>query len=125
MKQEFIKFLNVLMEANPELVEKYMTEELEAYIKTLTSEAPVKEKIMTEKGKMILQYMQDNMTTHTWKARDIADGLGITSRGVSGSMRKLAADNFVERIGENPIIYMLTDKGKTFDLSTITLTEED
>ena len=68
--------------------------------------------LFTENGKLILKYLQDNISTQTWKARDIAEGLFISSRGVSGAMRKLVTDGFVEKIGQEPAVYMLTDKGK-------------
>ena len=58
-----------------------------------------------------------------WKAKDIAERMGISSRGVSGAMRKLVSDGFCEKIGENPIVYKLTEKGKNFNLNEIELNE--
>ena len=49
-----------------------------------------------------------------WKARDIAEGLFIGSRAVSGAIRKLVTDGFVEKIGQNPATYTLTVKGKNY-----------
>ena len=46
-----------------------------------------------------------------WKARDIAEGLFISSRAVSGAMRKLVTDGFVEKVGQDPVIYSITEKG--------------
>ena len=48
------------------------------------------------------------------KARDIAEDLFISSRGVSGVLRKLVNDGFVEKMGESPVIYSITEKGKNF-----------
>ena len=31
---------------------------------------------------------------------------------VSGSIRKLVADGFVEKLGDEPVIYGITEKGK-------------
>ena len=63
---------------------------------------------------MILRFLQENTEKNMYKARDIADSLCISSRGVSGSMRKLVADNFVEKLGDSPAIYSITEKGKNF-----------
>ena len=43
--------------------------------------------------------------------------MNITSRTASGAMRKLVTDGYVEKMGENPVVYSLTDKGITIDLS--------
>lgn len=67
----------------------------------------------TDNGKRILQYMRDNKETYNnlFKAKDIGEGMGISSRTVSGAMRKLTNDAFVEKIGESPICYSLTQSG--------------
>lgn len=71
---------------------------------------------ITEAGLEILSYMQEVATT-TMKAKDIADGMGLPSRKVSGSIRKLVTDGFVEKFGSSPVIYSLTAKGKEFDIA--------
>ena len=67
----------------------------------------------TENGKLILKYMQDNKDTYNnlFKAKDIGEGLGISSRTASGGMRKLVTDGYVEKVGTAPIVYSLTTKG--------------
>ena len=40
--------------------------------------------------------------------------MGISSRGASGTMRKLVNDGFCEKIGQDPVIYSLTEKGKNY-----------
>ena len=50
------------------------------------------------------------------KARDIAEGLFISSRAVSGAMRKLVTDGFVEKIGKDPTIYTITETGKNITI---------
>ena len=47
-----------------------------------------------------------------WKAKDIAEELFVNSRKVSGAMRKLVNDGFVEKLGKEPVVYELTEKGK-------------
>lgn len=112
MKQEFIDFLNALMEAAPDVAAN-MTPNVKAYIESLFDTKNDKP-ILTDNGKQILVYMQEHIDTPTMKAKDIADGLFINSRGVSGALRKLVNDGFCDKIGENPVIYSLTEKGKNF-----------
>lgn len=68
----------------------------------------------TDNGKLILQYLKDNeqATQNMFKSREVAEGIFISSKSVSGSMRKLVNDGFVEKIGQDPIIYALTDAGR-------------
>ena len=114
MKQEFIDFLNALMAAAPDVVASHMTDNVKAYIDALTDTKNDKP-ILTDNGKLILDYMQKNcQETPMWKARDIAESLFINSRGVSGSMRKLVSDGFCEKVGQDPVVYALTEKGKNF-----------
>ncbi len=57
--------------------------------------------------------MQETVDSHPeQKAKDIAEGLMMSSRRVSGSIRKLVTDGYVEKIGQDPVIYALTEKGK-------------
>ena len=59
--------------------------------------------------------MKDNLDIEMFKAKDIADGIGISSRTVSGAMRKLVTDGFVEKeIGPRSCIYAITEKGKKY-----------
>lgn len=113
MKQEFIDFLNALMAAAPEVANEKMTPNIKAYIDTLMDTKNDKP-VLTDNGKQILVYMQEHTDTPMWKARDIAEGLFISSRGVSGALRKLVNDGFCEKMGESPVVYSLTNKGKEF-----------
>ena len=113
MKQEFIDFLNALMEAAPDVANEKMTPNVKAYIETLTDTKNDKP-ILTDNGKQILMYMQEHSDVSMMKAREIAEGLFISSRGVSGALRKLVTDGFCEKMGESPVVYMLTEKGKNF-----------
>ena len=112
MKQEFIDFLNALIAAAPEVAEEKMTENVKAYIDALTDKKAEKP-ALTDNGKMVLKYLQ-NAEPGLYKAKDIADGLFVASRNVSGAMRKLVADQFVEKMGESPVLYSITEKGKEF-----------
>jgi len=112
MTREFLDFVNKLIEANPELAESLMTNNVKNYLAVLADE---KEKpVLTEKGAELLQYIQDNLSDVPFKSADLATGMGISSRGVSGTLRKLVSDGFCDKTGKDPIIYELTEKGKNF-----------
>ena len=68
--------------------------------------------LFTDNGKLIVNFMKEHQDTPAWKARDIAEGLFISSRAVSGAMRKLVNDGFIEKVGQDPTIYSLTENGK-------------
>lgn len=67
----------------------------------------------TENGRLVLDYMQKEKGTYNnlFKAKEIGEGLGISSRTASGAMRKLVTDGYVEKVGENPVVYSLTKLG--------------
>lgn len=115
MKQEFLNFLAALMEAAPEVVEQMMTESIQTYIDALSSSEATSKVEITDNGKLILKYLQENEKS-ALKAREIAEGLFISSRSVSGSIRKLVSDGFVEKIGNSPAIYTITEKGKNYKI---------
>lgn len=111
VKQEFIKFVNdVFDEFN--INEESMPENVKLYWEAFCKDDDIEKPLFTDNGKLILQHMQDHQQTIMWKARDIAEELFISSRAVSGAMRKLVTDGFVEKVGQNPVIYTLTENGK-------------
>lgn len=112
MKQDFLNFLEALMKQSPEFVEANMTEDIQAFINSI-KDSEINRPEITDNGKVILKFLQD-AEEKTFKARDIAEGLAISSRSVSGTMRKLVSDGFCEKIGKDPAIYALTEKGKKF-----------
>ena len=114
MKQEFMNFLNALMEAAPEVANEKMTDNVKAYIETITSSKNDKPEI-TDNGKVILDYMQKS-NVPMFKARDIAEGLFMSSRSISGSLRKMVNDGFCEKVGTDPVVYTLTEKGKNYKI---------
>lgn len=70
--------------------------------------------VITEKGIAILNCMKINAETYNnvFKSKDLGDLLNMTPRSVSGSMKKLITEGFVEKIGTAPVCYAITDKGK-------------
>lgn len=112
-KQEFINYVEEnLMSINYDLV----PENVKIYWENLKKKEDKEKPLFTENGKKILTFLRDNSETNAWKARDIAEGLFISSRTVSGSIRKLVNDGFVEKIGKDPVVYTITDLGKTIEI---------
>ena len=110
-KKEFIEFIDKnLMDSNvvvPAEIADYW-----ASFKGKEEEKP----LFTDNGKLILKYLQDNPDVSMFKAKDVGEGLYISSRAVSGAMRKLVTDGYVEKIGQNPVVYALTEKGKNIEI---------
>lgn len=111
-KEEFVKYVEEMMENNSVV----MTENARLYWEAFKGITEEDKPMFTENGKLILQHLQKNQSTPMWKARDIAEGLFISSRAVSGAIRKLVTDGFVEKVGQDPVIYSLTEKGKTVEI---------
>lgn len=73
---------------------------------------------VTENGRKIIQTMRDNEKAYlgVFTSKQIGEILFMPARSVSGAMRKLIAEQYVEKKSVNPIAYALTDKGKTLQL---------
>ena len=112
---EFLDFFNYLVKNCKEPVT--LSDDVNEVLEMLKAqETSLDNKpIFTESGFQILEYLQ-SIDSKNLKAKDIADGMGISSRKVSGAMRKLVSDGFVDKFGQNPVIYSLTEKGKSFDI---------
>ena len=109
--EEFLNYFDYLRQK----VNEQMPENIEEYYNLLRSQKIVEKPILTDIGTDILQYLQ-TQDIKPIKAKEIADGLGISSRKVSGAMRKLVTDSFVEKFGANPVVYALTNKKKNFNI---------
>lgn len=119
MKQEFIDFIEALMKAAPDVAEELMTDDVKAYFEALKQTDGGDKPELTDNGKLVLKGMQ-KMTADggkTFTAKGIGDELFISSRTVSGACRKLVTDGFVEKIGQNPVSYTLTEKGKNYKIN--------
>lgn len=71
---------------------------------------------ITENGVKILTWMCTNKEnlSNVFTSREIAEGLFTSGRSVSGAMRKLTSDGYVQKVGQNPVQYSLTEQGKQF-----------
>ena len=107
------KFLEEVLALTGDAPEKVFTPDALDYWNGLNATGDKEKPAFTENGKLVLKFMQDNKDSYNnlFKAKDIGEGLGISSRTASGAMRKLVTDGYVEKVGENPIVYSLTSKG--------------
>lgn len=107
LKQDFISYVESNFNNNP------MPENLTEYWEKFKNNSTNKEKAQfTENGKAILIFLKEHQDTQTWKSKDIAEEMFISSRTVSGAIRKLVSDGYVDKVGQDPVIYTLTEKGK-------------
>jgi DNA-binding MarR family transcriptional regulator len=114
-KQDFIEFVKHLMEGTG--LENDMPDSVKEFWDALKeTDSAETARPLTENGEKILTYLQEHQNINRWKSRDIAEGLCISSRTASGAMRKLVTDGYLEKLGKDPIIYILTEKGKTFNI---------
>ena len=119
-KETFIKVINYIFEEDTlHLDELYTEEEWKAaldFFKEFKEGKVKNSKEMTENGRKSLIWMQENLESmnNTFTSKEIAEGLFTSGRSVSGSMRKLVNDGYVEKIGTNPVQYALTKKGMNY-----------
>lgn len=73
------------------------------------------ENILTDTGKKILKTMYANRGAYLniFSSKQLGELLFMSARSISGSMRKLVSEEYVEKTGTNPVIYKLTEKGTT------------
>lgn len=111
-KTEFINYVEALIDATSENPIE-MTDNVLAFWTALKGDKDVEKPTFTDNGKMVMKYLQALPSNSPMlKAKDIAEGMLISSRTVSGAMRKLCSDGFVEKIGQDPVMYSLTETGK-------------
>lgn len=115
-KETFIKIIQKEIFDRPDIWSENYPDDFEdakAYFEAFKGGEAKEKPAFTENGKLVLDFMQKNKESfnNLFKAKEIGEGMGITSRTASGAMRKLVADGYVERLGENPVIYGLTEKG--------------
>lgn len=111
-KEKFIDEVKTAIYDTGNDIEEWFSPEALEFWKALqlTDEKQMK---FTENGKKILIFMQEHKDEfdNLFKAKDIGERIEISSRAVSGAIRKLVNDGYVEKIGQNPVIYTLTTLG--------------
>lgn len=112
-RESFLEFFDNLV-AQTQVV---MPSEVQEFYEALKAqaEAEANKPLFTDIGLQILEYLQSTSSKNL-KAKDIADGMVVSSRQVSGAIRKLVSDGYVDKLGSNPVIYKITTKGKEFNI---------
>lgn len=118
-KEAFTKIINYLFEEEHLNLDEFFVEEWSLACDywddfkdgKIRNSGPV-----TENGRKLLKWMQENeeRMSNIFTSRDAAEPLFTSGRAISGIMRKLAADEYVEKVGQNPVQYALTEKGRSF-----------
>ena len=69
--------------------------------------------ILTERGRQVLSFMQNNVGKfyNMFTAKDIGEGTGLPTRTAAGSTKGLIENGYVTSYSNSPVIYSLTDKG--------------
>ncbi|MCF0124565.1 MAG: hypothetical protein HUJ68_02205 [Clostridia bacterium] len=117
-KELFIKMVEAYLKEGNDVLTSTEMEAAIAYFeefkkgKTKTSKGEI-----TEAGKNILKIMIDNIDKEILTAKEIGALGDINSRSISGSIRKLIADGYVEVVDDSdPKKYSLTETGKALTL---------
>ena len=115
-KQKFIDYVEEALFSKVDLTE--IDPDVLSYWEALKGTKDTEKPVFTDNGKLVMEYLkslpEDNPAL---KSREIAEALFVSSRTVSGAMRKLVTDGFVEKIGQDPVMYTLTEQGKNIELN--------
>lgn len=105
---------------------KQFLDELSAFEKDFTPEASAfyhelidnLKQTITDNGIKILKSMRDNEEKYlnVFSSKQLGELLFMPPRSVSGSMKKLLADGYVEKKSQNPVTYELTTLGRETQL---------
>lgn len=117
-KDNFIKMIQNLVDLATEEGQILDADGL-AYFEALKTSKTADKPAFTDNGKLIILHMKEKTdeVNNLFKAKDIAEGIFVSSRSVSGAIRKLVTDGYVEKVGQDPIIYSLTTLGKEVEIS--------
>ena len=117
-KETFIDEITKLLQDNPA---NFLSPDALDYWNGLLASGSTDRPQFTKNGKLILKYIQDNKDNYNnlFKAKEVGEGLSISSRTASGAMRKLVTDGYIEKVGTNPTIYSITSKGLEVNIDNI------
>jgi DNA-binding MarR family transcriptional regulator len=115
-KEKFINYIDEQVFAKIDV--NSIDQDIILYWEALKGKPEAEKPLFTDNGKLILKYLQEEAedTSQMFKAKDIAEGLFISSRAVSGAIRKLVTDGFVDKVGADPVVYSITEKGKNIKI---------
>ena len=108
-KNIFIDTVEELFKAYPMNVPAEAFDFFEDYKKGKSGNA----KKFTDKGIAILKEMRE---VDDWiTAKSLGERMNISGRSVSGTMKKLVSDGYIEKKAGSPISYRITELGKNCD----------
>lgn len=93
--------------------EEILSEEAKKFIEDFKE----KNSTFTENGRAILKIMQENSEKYmnVFSSKQIGELLLKSPRAISGSMKKLITDGYVEKKSKSPVTYGLTELAKTLE----------
>lgn len=106
-------FINEVLALAGDTPEKVFSPDALDFWNGLNAGSDTEKPLFTDNGKLVLGYIQKEKESYNnlFKAKDIGEGLSISSRTASGALRKLCTDGYVEKVGDKPSIYSVTSKG--------------
>ena len=116
-KEAFIKYVKDSGIFNVELEDDVFVN-AKLYFDVLAGTGDAEKPKFTSIGKQVLTFMRDNKETYNnlFTCKAISEAMSIASRSISGGCRKLVNDGYLEKLGENPVVYALTESGETVEL---------
>ena len=113
---DLLKQIDTLNKTKVDLTE--IDPDVLSYWEALKGTKDIDKPMFTDNGKLVMEYLKSLPEGNpALKSREIAEALFVSSRTVSGAMRKLVTDGFVEKIGQDPVMYTLTEQGKNIELN--------
>lgn len=117
-KECFIKLMEELLNDVPDFFNSDTEEGRKAqkYFNELkSSKVSGGGKAITENGVKIIKFMQENHVkfNNAFSAKSIGEGIFSSGRSAASSMKKLIADGYVTKEGKDPVMYSLTEVGKS------------
>ena len=111
-------FIDEVQKMINELNYEWESEDAKSYWTAFTASSEKEKPEFTDNGKMVLKYMQEQSFGENtlFSAKSMGEGLLCSSRTVSGAARKLVSDGYVEKVGQDPVMYVLTEKGKNKEI---------
>ena len=117
-KESFLDYVGrIIEEFDKDITKTVHGEQVRRYWKVLLDGEETGKKV-TENGQKILIFMQENeeAMNNIFTSKEIAEALFVSGRSISGSMRKLFGDGYINKEGNNPVKYSLTDLGRNLSL---------
>ena len=111
-KENFIAEIEKLLETNTinDEAMDYFTKFKEGTVKNSS--------VITEKGATVLGFIQKQPADYVFTSKMVAEALDLNSRSVSGTLKKLISDGYVEKVTTiSPITYQITIAGQEFNLN--------